>query len=45
LAQLDAFDQERLTNDLMALVQRFNRSGDATVLVPSAYLEVVATKR
>jgi hypothetical protein len=27
------------------LVQRFNRSGDTTVLVPSAYLEVVATKR
>jgi ubiquinone/menaquinone biosynthesis C-methylase UbiE len=45
LAQLDASDQERLTNDLMALVQRFNRSGDTTVLVPSAYLEVVATKR
>jgi ubiquinone/menaquinone biosynthesis C-methylase UbiE len=45
LAQLEASDQERLTNDLMALVQRFNRSGDTTVLVPSAYLEVVATKR
>jgi hypothetical protein len=45
LAQLDVSDQERLANDLVALVQRFNRSGDTTVLVPSAYLEVVATKR
>jgi ubiquinone/menaquinone biosynthesis C-methylase UbiE len=44
-AQLDASDQERLANDLVALLQRFNRSGDTTVLVPSAYLEVVATKR
>jgi ubiquinone/menaquinone biosynthesis C-methylase UbiE len=44
-AQLDASGQEQLANDLVALVQRFNRSGDTTVLVPSAYLEVVATKR
>ena len=44
-AQLDAAGQEQLANDLVALVQRFNRSGDMTVLVPSAYLEVVATKR
>jgi hypothetical protein len=44
-AQLDASNQERLANDLVALLQRFNRSGDTTVLVPSAYLEVVATKR
>jgi ubiquinone/menaquinone biosynthesis C-methylase UbiE len=44
-AQLDAPGQEQLANDLVALVQRFNRSGDTTVLVPSTYLEVVATKR
>jgi len=44
-AQLDASGQEQLANNLVALVQRFNRSGDTTVLVPSAYLEVVATKR
>jgi hypothetical protein len=44
-AQLDASGQERLANHLVALVQRFNRSGDTTVTVPSAYLEVVATKR
>jgi ubiquinone/menaquinone biosynthesis C-methylase UbiE len=44
-AQLDASGQARLANDLVTLVQRFNRSGDTTVLVPSAYLEVVAAKR
>jgi ubiquinone/menaquinone biosynthesis C-methylase UbiE len=44
-AQLDAPGQEQLANDLGALVQRYNRSGDTTVLVPSTYLEVVATKR
>jgi len=44
-AQLDASNQERLATDLVAVLQRFNRSGDTTVLVPSAYLEVVATKR
>ena len=44
-AQLDAAGQERLANDLVTEVQRFNRSGDTTVLAPSAYLEVVATKR
>ena len=37
---LDASDQERLANDLVALVQRFNRSGDTTVLVPSATLRL-----
>jgi ubiquinone/menaquinone biosynthesis C-methylase UbiE len=44
-AQLNAASQAQLANDLKALVQRFNRSGDTTVLVPSAYLEVIATKR
>jgi ubiquinone/menaquinone biosynthesis C-methylase UbiE len=45
LAQLDASEQERLATDLVALLQRFQRSGDTTVLVPSASLEAVATKR
>jgi hypothetical protein len=44
-AQLDESGQARLANDLVALMQRFNRSDDTTVLVPSAYIEVVATKR
>jgi ubiquinone/menaquinone biosynthesis C-methylase UbiE len=43
--RLDALGQKGLADDLVALVQRYNRSGDATLVVPSAYLEVVATKR
>jgi len=43
--RLDALGKKGLTDDLVALVQRYNRSGDATLVVPSAYLEVVATKR
>ncbi len=34
-----------LAGDLLALVERFNRSGDATMVVPSEYLEVVAVRR
>jgi hypothetical protein len=30
---------------LHALIVRMNRSGDATMIVPSEYLEVVVTKR
>ena len=29
----------------MALIERMNRSGDATMVVPSEYLEVIVTKR
>ena len=42
---LDAQGQEQMTRDLIAVVHRFNRSGDHTMVVPSDYLEVVATKR
>jgi SAM-dependent methyltransferase len=42
---LDAPGQARLREDLLALVERMNRSGDATMVVPSEYLEVVAMKR
>ena len=40
-------DQKRqsLTRDLLDLVHRYNRSGDDTVIAPSDYLEIVATKR
>ena len=31
--------------DIVALIGRFNRSGDGTMVVPSEYLEVVVTKR
>jgi hypothetical protein len=33
--------QRLLTEDLLALVARFNRSGDSTMVIPSEYLEVV----
>lgn len=41
---LDQPAKAALTRDLMALVDRFNRSGDTTVVVPSSYLEVVVTR-
>jgi len=43
--RLDASGQEALSADLVALVHRMNRSGDETMAVPNAYIEVVATKR
>jgi SAM-dependent methyltransferase len=43
-AALDAGGQAALADDLCGLLRRFNRSDDATVLVPSTYLEVVATR-
>jgi ubiquinone/menaquinone biosynthesis C-methylase UbiE len=44
-AALDTGAQENLQTDLHALIVRMNRSGDATMIVPSEYLEVVVTKR
>jgi ubiquinone/menaquinone biosynthesis C-methylase UbiE len=44
-AALDAASQQDLHNDLYALIVRMNKSGDATMVVPSEYLEVVITKR
>jgi ubiquinone/menaquinone biosynthesis C-methylase UbiE len=44
-AALDATGQEKLASDILALVGRFNRSGDGTMVVPSEYLEVVIVKR
>jgi len=43
-ATLDTTRQTELTNDLTALLGQFNRSGDATLAIPSEYLEVVASK-
>jgi SAM-dependent methyltransferase len=37
--------QAALDRDLMALLQQHNRSGDATAVIPSEYLEVVVTKK
>jgi len=44
-AALEPAAQETLKQDLMALIERFNRSGDGTMVVPSAYLETVITRR
>ena len=37
--------QAALTDDLLALLKQFNRSGDKTIVVPSKYLEVVVTRQ
>ena len=42
---LDPVRREQLVGELVGLVDRFNRSGDETMVVPSDYLEVVVTKR
>lgn len=42
---LDAEKQAAFTRDLMALMQRDNRSGDGTLVLPSEYLEVVVERR
>ena len=44
-AALDAAGQEAYAADLLALIDRFNRADDGTAVVPSEYLEVVATRR
>lgn len=43
-AALPAPAQAELENDLMVLVDRFNRADDGTMVVPGAYLEVVITR-
>jgi ubiquinone/menaquinone biosynthesis C-methylase UbiE len=40
-AALDAEDRAAFTWDLLELLERGNRSGDATLVLPSEYLEVV----
>jgi ubiquinone/menaquinone biosynthesis C-methylase UbiE len=42
---LDAANQQRLRGDLLELIASLNRADDGTMVVPSAYLEVVITKR
>ena len=44
-AALDEQGQQALANDFVELMQRFNRGGAETLIVPSDYLEVVATRR
>lgn len=43
-AALSPDGQAALEADVFALIDRFNRSGDGTMVVPSEYLEVVVTK-
>jgi len=42
---LDGAGQDRLIADLEALIERHNVSGDATMIVPAEYLEVVVARR
>jgi len=42
---LPAQTQAVLAADLIALVGQFNRSGDSSMVVPSAYIEIVVTRR
>ncbi|APX74991.1 MULTISPECIES: class I SAM-dependent methyltransferase [Achromobacter] len=42
---LEPAAQAALTNDLMVQIDRFNRSGDTAMVVPSEYLEIVVTRR
>ena len=44
-AALDSRQQQALARDLLALIGRFNRAGDGTMVVPGEYLEVVIVKR
>lgn len=41
---LDPAGQDALAADLIALIARFNRADDGTMVVPSEYLEVVVTR-
>jgi SAM-dependent methyltransferase len=44
-AALEAADQKRLQDDLIALIDDLNRARDGSMAVPSGYLEIVITKR
>lgn len=42
---LNAAGRKALSQDIIELIGRFNRSGDASMVVPGEYLEVVVTRR
>jgi hypothetical protein len=42
---LDEEEQEALEEDLIRLVEQYNRSGDGTAVWPEDNLEVAATRR
>src|SRR5262249_44470581 len=43
-AALESAAQGALQNDLLALIDRFNRARDGSVVMPSEYLEIVVTR-
>ena len=43
-AALEPAAQAALQDDLIALINQFNRSGDGSMVVPSEYLEIVITR-
>ena len=44
-ATVEPAAQTALTSDIMAQISRFNRSGDAGMVAPSEYLEIVVTRQ
>ena len=42
---LDEAGKKALARDVIELIARFNKASDGTMVVPSAYLEIVVTKR
>jgi hypothetical protein len=44
-AALDGTGQQKLHQDLIALIGTMNRADDGTMIVPGEYLEVVVLKR
>ena len=44
-AAIDAKSREALETDLYALIDEFNVAEDGTLVIPSEYLEIVATRR
>jgi ubiquinone/menaquinone biosynthesis C-methylase UbiE len=42
---LDTQKQQALEQDFLALIARFNRAADGSVVLPSEYLEIVVTKK
>ena len=44
-AALDTANQQRLREDILALIATMNRASDGTMVVPSEYLEIVIVKR
>ena len=44
-AALDATNQQRLQQDVLALIGTMNRAKDGTMIVPGEYLEIIIVKR